>query len=130
MVGSLGRLGILYEVTFKVFPEPEAYATLEAGYANLLAARDSLARLNRHNFMLEALDWSPPGRLHIRIGGIADSLAARLARLVEFLETDTKECTGEEEAGFWDEELSFAWSAPSHSLMLILFEWETWRPPS
>ena len=38
MVGSLGRLGALVELSFKVFPKPPAFATLRVDYPSLAAA--------------------------------------------------------------------------------------------
>ena len=35
MIGSLGQYGILAELSFKVFPRPEAYATLQIAYPSL-----------------------------------------------------------------------------------------------
>jgi glycolate oxidase FAD binding subunit len=45
MVGSLGRLGVLVELTFKVFPGPEAYTTLKLDYSHLEVALTDIFRL-------------------------------------------------------------------------------------
>jgi glycolate oxidase FAD binding subunit len=92
MVGSLGRLGILTEVTFKVFPAPPATATLRAEFGSLGAAVNALVSLTRSRFDLEALDLVPESptadgaaTLWVRIGGAADDLSRRLERISRFL---------------------------------------------
>ena len=45
MVGSLGGLGVLAELSFKVFPEPEAYSTLRVPHPTLDDASATLHRL-------------------------------------------------------------------------------------
>jgi glycolate oxidase len=77
MVGSLGRLGVLVEVAFKVFPAPPAYGTLVAEAPDLPTALEAMRRTV--GFDVEALDLEPPGRLLIRLGGPA--LELRLERL-------------------------------------------------
>src|SRR5690606_8123830 len=45
LVGSLGRFGVIVELTFKVFPQPEHATTLKAHYASLDAALGGLRRV-------------------------------------------------------------------------------------
>jgi glycolate oxidase FAD binding subunit len=90
MVGSLGSLGVLVELTFKVFPVPEAYATLAFEYARLEDALADLYRLVTSPLELHALDLEPAedGRawtLWTRLGGLREALPARLDRLRGFL---------------------------------------------
>jgi glycolate oxidase FAD binding subunit len=88
MVGSLGRLGILTEVTFKVFPAPAATASLCAHFADLDAALDALVSLSHSKFDLDALDLVPGAEgvaLWVRLGGLALALPQRLERLAALL---------------------------------------------
>lgn len=85
MVGSLGQLGALVDATFKVFPRPEAYATLQIDCPSLAAAVALLPRLTNSPYDINAIDLVPgpraePSRLHIRIGGLRGGLAQRLDR--------------------------------------------------
>ncbi len=56
LVGSLGRFGVIGEVTFKVFPRQEATLTLELPFA-----RETLVRLARSRYEFDALDVPPGG---------------------------------------------------------------------
>jgi len=85
LVGSLGRLGVIVEATFKVFPRPRAMATLRADFPDLAAALAALARVAAAPFDVEALDLEPPGRLFIRLGGAPETFAERLERLARFV---------------------------------------------
>jgi glycolate oxidase FAD binding subunit len=85
MVGSLGRLGVLGELTFKVFPAPESYATLQVDFSGLRPALETLQQLTTSQLELDALDLEPPGRLLLRLGGLSEALPDRLARLKDFL---------------------------------------------
>jgi len=88
MVGSLGRLGVLVELTFKVFPAPEAYATLALSYSNLETALKDVVRLSLSPLELHALDLEPAEtgwRLWLRLGGLTNALPARIERLRAFL---------------------------------------------
>ncbi|MGH7996383.1 MAG: FAD-binding protein [Opitutaceae bacterium] len=81
MVGSLGRLGIVVEASFKVFPRPRAYATLVLEGAALADALELAARLTAAPFDLESVELLPPGSLALRIAGYREGLAGRLDRL-------------------------------------------------
>ena len=119
MVGSLGRLGILTEVSFKVFPEPEEYSTVTFACASFNEALQKLVNLLRRNLVLEAVEWVPPGTLAVRMGGISGSLAARLERLRAFMAVDSATLDLAEEPDFWTRQLDFAWSAPEQALIKI-----------
>ncbi|MBI1297871.1 FAD-binding protein [bacterium] len=88
MVGSLGKLGILTELTFKVFPAPPATGTLRAVYADLNPALDALNRLAKSKFDIDALDLAPLADgivLWVRLGGLPNALPDRLERLAALL---------------------------------------------
>jgi glycolate oxidase FAD binding subunit len=88
MVGSLGRLGVLVELTFKVFPAPEEHATLALSYPGLDAALRDVVRLSLSPLELHAMDLEPAEsgwRLWLRLGGLADALPARIERIRAFL---------------------------------------------
>jgi glycolate oxidase FAD binding subunit len=108
MVGSLGRLGVLVELTFKVFPRPIAYATLRVDYPTLNEAVAALYKLTGASLDLEALDLEPPGRLWLRIGGLPDALAPRLERLASVI-GQGEQLTDIAEAQLWTDVREFAW---------------------
>jgi glycolate oxidase FAD binding subunit len=85
MLGSLGSLGVLTELTFKVFPLPQARTTLVADHSALPQTLDTLARLRRSAFELESVELVPPARLLLRLGGSDRALAARAASLSQWL---------------------------------------------
>ena len=91
MVGSLGRLGVLVELSFKVFPRPPAYATLQATYPSLDAGVAALCNLLSAPLDLEALDLevSDAGpdagaTLWLRLGGLPEMFEARAASAAGF----------------------------------------------
>lgn len=130
MVGSLGRLGVLAELTFKVFPQPAAYTTLQLGYDTLAAALDALRTLAAAPLDLDALDLLPatadePVTLWVRLGGLADALPPRVVRLRTFLtdrvsETKTLvEWSNVAAADLWAGARDFAWVPPGWNLLKI-----------
>jgi len=56
LIGSLGTLAVLTEVTFKVFPIPPASATLLFGFASVEAALHAAQRIVHSQFSPQALD--------------------------------------------------------------------------
>jgi glycolate oxidase FAD binding subunit len=84
-LGSLGRLSVLTEVTFKVFPRAPAMLTIVMEFGAFTRALDALVKLRRSTFELEAVDLVPPGTLVVRLGGIDEMLKTRAAALVSFL---------------------------------------------
>jgi glycolate oxidase FAD binding subunit len=105
-VGSLGRFGVLLELTFKVFPRPSAYATLKVELPEMAVAVQLLQRLTTSPLEMDALDLTPPGTLWIRIGGLPEALGIRLEKLQRF-------CGGGqillEDEGFWNDLTELSW---------------------
>lgn len=114
MVGSLGALGVLTEVTFKVFPKPEAYATLRVECRSLDEALALLPKLTNCQLDLNTIDIAIETRriasLHIRVGGLADALPQRMDR-VRALCGQGDVILDEAEAELWQAVREFDWVA-------------------
>jgi glycolate oxidase FAD binding subunit len=120
MVGSLGRLGVLVELAFKVFPFPKATATLQARYGRLEEALEALYKLAASPFEPYALDLEPPATLTLRLGGLPEALPARLERLLSFLRPpEAQAMEGESEREYWRGVGRLAWG-PGHLVKLPL----------
>jgi glycolate oxidase FAD binding subunit len=119
MVGSLGMLGILVELSFKVFPKPEAFATLRVGCEDLQAALDTMQRVGTARLDLEALDLEPSRSgyvLWMRMGGLAEALNARLERFKALLDSPQL-LEGAEEERVWRNGRELAWVPGGWSLL-------------
>ncbi|HEY2317471.1 MAG TPA: FAD-binding protein [Solirubrobacteraceae bacterium] len=109
MVGSLGRLGVLVELTFKVFPRPEAWATLRAEHPDLPTALEQVRRLARGPIELDALELHPSGTLWLRLSGPARTLPARCERLARAVGGNAELLDEEAADRGWQERREFAW---------------------
>ena len=121
MVGSLGRYGILVEVSFKVFPAPAAWATVGVDCADLGAALEMMNRLSVSPLDLACLDLEPPSRLWIRMGGLVESLPKRVERLRGLIgsDVDTMDVSGEKEAALWEDARDVTWLPDNHGLVKV-----------
>jgi glycolate oxidase FAD binding subunit len=129
MVGSLGRLGALVELTFKVFPSPEQYATLKLTYPHLEMALTDIFRLTTSPLELHGLDLEPAASgkwtLWARLGGLSQAMPARLERLREFLlkpkggATTTEALEGAPEADLWQQVKALAWLPGGWALVKV-----------
>ena len=81
MVGSGGLLGVIVEVTLKVFPKPSHTKTICLSAACLQSAATFQSVLARSPVDLAAMDLTPDGSLWIRIEGARDSLDSTTARI-------------------------------------------------
>ena len=74
-VGSLGRFGVLTEMTFKVFPRPASHLTLTLEVDNAEAVVKIFTAAGSSRWELDALDWLPDARsVAMRLGGPATAL--------------------------------------------------------
>jgi glycolate oxidase FAD binding subunit len=125
MVGSLGQFGILTEVSFKVFPRPAAYQTLQVAYPTLVAARAGLQQAMDSPFDLYALDLHvtqatdhvPHYALWVRLGGLPAVLPARMAQLRQLLGGDM--VTDQDEAALWQDVREANWLPAQRTLVKV-----------
>jgi glycolate oxidase FAD binding subunit len=87
VVGSLGRFGVLTEVTFKVFPQPEARRTMTVECGSVEAAFSEARRVESLRFDCESIDFDAGGTLSIRIAGNRNAIDGRSAKLAAALST-------------------------------------------
>lgn len=120
MVGSLGRFGVLIELTFKVFPHPESYATLELTTSDFAHADTLMQRLALSGFEAVALELYPPTRLLVRFGGLTEALPGRLERIQTFLGRAGEILTGDTETELWREANTFSWVPAGHALVKVV----------
>jgi glycolate oxidase FAD binding subunit len=113
-VGSYGRLGILTEVTLKVFPMPPAWLTLYAplgGYASAVAVAE---RLLRQPLPIAALEIDARGQLALRLAGPSDSLPTLASRALDCFparQTVERLEPGADETQLWRARAEFDWAA-------------------
>jgi len=130
MIGSLGKLGVLTEVSFKVFPAPAATTTICAEFERLEEAVAMLERLASSRLALAALDLQPgtgetngglatPARLEMRLGGLRDALPGRIARAREFIGSGVPVRVSEDDAGYWQSIGEFNWVPADHALIKL-----------
>jgi glycolate oxidase FAD binding subunit len=126
MVGSLGRYGILVDLSFKVFPQPSLYMTLRVTHPSLEAALQTIFRLSAAPFDIDALDLVPLEQaqfiLLLRLGGLAQALQGRMERLQQFLQAETQLNAIEivqDEAALWEAVNSCQWVTEGLSLVKV-----------
>jgi glycolate oxidase FAD binding subunit len=144
MVGALGKLGVLVELTFKVFPKPEGYMTLCIEKSSLGETIKTLYTLNTTPLDVETLDFGPVAptlrwlRSHqaaavpsapspvgtgegfwlaVRVGGLVNGLAARMERIQQLIGAG-EVLRDEHDLAFWRGAREFDW-APSGTVTKI-----------
>jgi glycolate oxidase FAD binding subunit len=121
MVGSLGMFGVLAELTFKVFPEPRAYASIRAEVDRVDDALALLRVVTGGQMDVHALELVhvPAGwELWVRLSGLPDALPPRIARLRTLLGHGN--AVGEtEDAVFWADATDFRWAPQGWSLVKL-----------
>ena len=130
LTGSIGRLGVIVEVSFKVFPAPPAYRSLLVHFPSLSPALEAIYALTTQPFDLVALDLLPNDEsgsakegwtLALRIGGAEALLVSRLDRVQRIIAGGdaVSSLAGDAEARFWREAAEFAWAPAAATLIKI-----------
>jgi glycolate oxidase FAD binding subunit len=121
MVGSLGGLGVLVELSFKVFPRPKAFATVQRKFEKLGDALSVMKLAADSNLQLEAIDLDinlPGFTLWVRMGGIPELLLSRMDRLQEAIGSGLV-LLGEDEQAIWRGKREFTWLPDGYSLVKV-----------
>ena len=74
LVGSLGRLGVMTELTFKVFPRPPQMLTLRVACESHQTAMQRIARAANSRWEFDAIDYLPGAAVFLRLGGPAEAI--------------------------------------------------------
>jgi len=117
-VGSLGRFGILAEVTFKVFPRPAALLTLELPVSGLDALLRLLAEAGSGRWELDALEASLDRHVvYARLGGSAAAVEA-LAEDILGHWPGRRLAAGDADL-LWQSAREFGWASAGQAVMKI-----------
>ena len=118
-VGALGLWGVLVELTFKVFPAPDEYATLLIDAADAAQVRDITTTLAMAPMELFCLD-SNAHSVQVRIGGLSEAIDARCRRVQDIVGNCPMQILRrEEDAAFWSDVREFRWVPAEHSLLKL-----------
>jgi glycolate oxidase FAD binding subunit len=115
LVGSMGRLGVLTELTLKVLPAPEATTTVAFVPASVADALEAIARVGRGPIEADAVDLTPDGRLLVRLAGRAGPLAARVDRLSALIGWPAERVDDD----VWAAAHTFAWAPDDSTLVRV-----------
>lgn len=122
MVGSLGQLGVLVELTFKVFPQAPAHVTVQNRLAPLTTALDAFYRLYVARIEIEALDLKPDdsngATVSVRLGGLPEALPARAERIRALL-GGGEIMPDDVETTHWAQQREFTWMPRQWSLIKV-----------
>jgi glycolate oxidase FAD binding subunit len=119
MVGALGRLGVMTQLSLKILPRPRATQTIEFAFpttAESVAAASVCAAGPRE---LDAVDVLPGGRLLIRLGGEPEALAGRAERLVAAVGAQGRVYDGVGDTALWSEARELRLAAPDATIVRV-----------
>jgi len=114
LVGSLGRFGVLAEMSFKVFPKPAASRTLKLEFSSTEEAVRMLTDAASGRWEVDALDLLPEGKtVLLRLTGPLPALEAMAAEIL-------KRWPGNEApADTWQDVVEFRWAHANGVLLKV-----------
>jgi glycolate oxidase FAD binding subunit len=124
-VGSLGRFGVLAEITFKVFPQRVASRTLRLVVDSSEAAAGIAIQAASSRWEPDAIDSLPDGKsVCLRLAGPADALSVIS---LEILSRWKGELLAETEAEkIWGDLQEFRWATAQGPLIKVALTPATW----
>lgn len=121
MVGSLGNLGAIVELSLKVFPRPKDFLSLNVEFPAIEPALETLIRLSTMAIEFNALDLEPKNgmvNLKIRLGGERNLFPARIGKFKhEIGEFNT--LSGPEESAYRESVQEFNWHPEENVLVKV-----------
>ena len=136
MAGSLGRFGVMVELTFKVFPLPSHRQTIAVACTSLANAMERMSIAASSRWELDAIDYRPDTQtVFLRVAGPNEVNQVLVQEIAGLWGADVKPITDAEE--FWqsigelawsDRGLPFAVKIPAHPTVLTsLVPWAEQR---
>lgn len=119
MVGTCGSLGLLAEITMKVFPQPVERLTLSFEFGSFRDSLNAVVALSREPYDLEAVDVLDNTMLVVRLAGETAALKPHANRIRKTVGLAGEEFHGDDEAAIWRESAEFTWAAPGATLIRI-----------
>ncbi len=117
-VGSMGRFGILTEITIKVSPQPEATRTLKIEVQDTNALVSLLQRLAHSSAEPEAVDARPLDHcVYVRFAARHEAIERLIAPTLNLPGAELMEPSKADR--FWSETKSFAWAHPEGNWVKI-----------
>lgn len=117
-VGSLGRFGVLAEMTFKVFPRPASTLTLRLTLDDIDAAARVLTEAANTRWEPDALDVLPDGRsVLLRLAAPEPAIAALSRETLARWPGDA--LAADEAAAVWADIREFRWAHPDGTLIKV-----------
>lgn len=103
MVGSLGRYGILTEVTFKVFPMPPTLETIKVNCDSHETATQRICRAASSRWELYAIDYDASEKaLYLRLGGPENALQDLIKDILSEWPGETEALSQEDGETYWE----------------------------
>lgn len=115
-VGSLGRFGVLAEITFKVFPRPASFLTLKIPFTEISDATRIIVEASRSRWELDALDTSlTESAVFMRLGGPAQANQELAAEILAKWDGETVANA----ESWWSDVSEFAWAPKDDALVKV-----------
>ena len=119
MVGSMGRLGVMTRLSFKVLPRPRCTTTLVFSMPSLADALAAVMSLGRGPLQLDALDITADGRLLVRLGGEPEPMTARARRCAEIVGASHERLDGQRESDEWAAATELGWAGRDTEIVRV-----------
>jgi glycolate oxidase FAD binding subunit len=120
LVGSAGRYGVVGEVSLKVFPAPEARATVRRRYRDLNEALSGHLGVCETTHDLDALDVDLIGYvMFVRLAGAAAALPARLEAVRRLLGDTAEVIDGVDDQRLWHDTVECRWAPADATILKI-----------
>ena len=108
MAGSLGRFGVMVELTFKVFPLPSHRHTMAVTCRSLADAMQRMSVAAASRWELDAIDYRPETRtVFLRIAGPAEVNQALVQKISDLWGADVEPIPDDDE--FWKSMVELSW---------------------
>jgi len=117
-IGSLGRLGVLVELTFKVFPEPRDWVTLKLAASDLEEAARILIRAANSRWEPFAIDFLPDtNEVLLQLGGTSAALETLATEILR--KWKGAKLPPDEAETIWNALKEFAWAHANGELVKV-----------